>query len=90
MRSRYSAYVEKNLGYILDTWHQSTRPSSMKLDNLCGVKWFRLTIDETSVDKVSFTAWYKENGKACKMQEQSQFIFENERWYYLSGRPPAS
>ena len=90
MRSRYSAYVEKNLDYILSTWHDSTRPSSLKLDTLPTIKWFRLTINEASEDQVTFTAWYKENGKACQLQERSQFLFEQDRWYYLSGNNPSS
>ena len=89
MRSRYCAYVENNFNYILDTWHDSTKPASIKLDSLLAIKWFRLSVEDHADDEVTFTAWYKENGKACKLHEQSRFIFENNRWYYLSGTSPA-
>ena len=47
MRSRFSAFAVGDAGYLLETWHPSTRPASLELDE--GIRWFRLDI----VDRVA-------------------------------------
>ncbi|MET4780734.1 YchJ family metal-binding protein [Glaciihabitans sp. UYNi722] len=42
MRSRYTAFVFGNAAYLLDSWHPSTRPSTLELDP--GQRWFGLQI----------------------------------------------
>ena len=42
MRSRYCAYVLCNEPYLLATWHPSTRPDSIPLDQ--AQKWLGLTV----------------------------------------------
>ena len=83
MRSRYSAYVTANERYLLDTWHPATRPVSLNLDT--DVQWVRLKILNSSEHYVEFVATYKINGKAHKLHENSRFVFENGRWYYVEG-----
>jgi len=38
---------------------------------------------ERRPDQVEFVATFKLNGKAHKIHENSRFIFENGRWFYL-------
>lgn len=89
MRSRYSAYVLGLEAYLLDTWHASTRPSSLDLASDTALKWSGLTVLSASQEgdqgRVAFVARYKVNGRAASMREDSRFVFENHRWYYLDG-----
>src|SRR3546814_2544592 len=51
MRSRYTAFVLNELGYLLDTWHASTRPGKLE-DNPPGLKWLGLELrGHTSHDR---------------------------------------
>jgi SEC-C motif-containing protein len=42
MRSRYSAFVTRNVDYLLATWHPHTRPRVLDLDD--GYTWTRLEV----------------------------------------------
>ena len=93
MRSRYTAYALNDEIYLLKTWHQSTRPQTLDLGQQNAIKWIDLKILSHSVDadnpasaSVEFVARYKLNGKAQKMQELSDFIYENDRWFYVDGK----
>lgn len=44
MRSRYTAYTLLREDYLLATWHASTRPSQLKLDDQANVKWLGLQV----------------------------------------------
>ncbi len=96
MRSRYSAYVLLLEDYLLKTWHTSTRPLSLDLihENLTQPrKWLGLTIlnaQQNSSDKgtVEFMAKYKIGGRAYKQQELSNFVLENDQWFYVDGTFP--
>ena len=86
MRSRYSAYVLELGAYLLSTWHPSTRPPSLELQN---TKWLGLTVKQHNqtgdTATVEFVARYKVQGKAHRLQEKSRFVRENGRWFYLDG-----
>lgn len=89
MRSRYTAYTLENEIYILATWHHTTRPETLNLINdPIKTKWMRLEIlsstQQIHTGNVSFVAYYKENGRLFKLSENSHFIFENQRYYYVS------
>ena len=93
MRSRYTAYVVANETYLLETWHQSTRPQTLNLAQQSSIKWTGLTIlnhcldaDNPGKAQVEFIARYKSNGKAQKMHELSDFVNEDGRWFYLHGK----
>jgi len=93
MRSRYTAYTLNDENYLLKTWHQSTRPQTLNLAQQNAIKWVGLKIINHSVDtnnpalaSVEFVARYKENGKAHKMHELSDFVYENDRWFYVDGK----
>ncbi|WP_434633515.1 YchJ family protein [Chromobacterium sp. CV08] len=93
MRSRYSAYALGLEAYLLATWHPSTRPEALHLDEDAGVvKWIGLDVRrceaglEADVDGVvEFLARCKVGGKAERIHETSRFVREDGRWYYVSG-----
>lgn len=90
MRSRYSAFVLGDEGYLRQSWAAESLPDEPLLD--AAVKWLGLTIlsteaggeqDQTGV--VTFVARYKINGRAGRMQERSRFVREQGLWRYLDG-----
>ena len=83
MRSRYTAYTQQNEQYLLDTWHSSTRPDSIDMDD--SIQWLRLKIINSEKNHVEFIATHRINGKAHKLHEKSRFILEDEKWYYVDG-----
>lgn len=94
MRSRYSAYVLKNAPYLLDTWHDSTRPTETLFENDGDLKWTELKIKQFSKEPnateawVEFVAVFKISGKAHKLHEISSFVCEDGKWLYLDGEFP--
>ena len=95
MRSRYSAYALGIKDYVLDTWHVSTRPETLDDDvSSAEQRWQSLKIyrSEISTDGLSglveFLAIYKVNGRAYRLHEVSQFVWQDGRWYYLNGEFP--
>lgn len=92
MRSRYSAYVLKLEEYLLVTWHPSTRPAALNLA-ADQTKWLALEVkrhisESASRATVEFIARYKIAGKAHRLHEVSQFVFEQNKWLYLNGEFP--
>lgn len=95
MRSRYSAFVTKNVDYLVKTHDKKTRPKHLKqelLQSISSIKWLRLEIHHTTKglpnDKegyVHFTAHYSENGRIGNMEELSHFTKRKGVWYYTSG-----
>ena len=88
MRSRYSAFVRGDAPYLLATWHASTRPASMDLEE--GAKWLGLEIRQhrmTGADtaEVEFVARFRVAGRAVRQHELSRFVREDGRWYYVDG-----
>jgi SEC-C motif-containing protein len=88
MRSRFSAFAVGDADYLLASWHPSTRPASLELDP--GLRWYRLDIVGTTrgglldeVGTVQFRAYYK--GDAAGVQEEdSRFVREGRRWFYVA------
>jgi len=92
MRSRYVAYSQKNNQYILDTWHPSTRPDDATPAEHYDVEWRGLQILGTELGKagdergiVEFRARYRAKGETGGLDESSEFIKEDGRWYYVDG-----
>lgn len=88
MRSRYCAYVLGLEAYLLATWHSSTRPASLDLQDAPAPKWLGLTILRATENQVEFVARYKVNGRAHKLHELSDFLREDGRWTYVAGTFP--
>lgn len=87
MRSRYSAFVLKLADYLQSTWHSSTRPQSLDLQESPG--WVSLEIvssDESGREgNVHFRAIYRAGGGWGYLEEKSRFLQEDGRWFYVSG-----
>jgi SEC-C motif-containing protein len=90
MRSRYSAFALGLAPYLLASWHPSTRPAELDLDD--GVTWRRLQIVDTVAGAgtaadgvVEFRAAYRTADGAGLLHERSRFVREGGRWFYLAG-----
>lgn len=87
MRSRYSAYVLKDEEYLLKSWHESTRPDSLELNNGTN-QWKKLKIISALDNKVQFVTFFSNliNNKEhlFSLYEESLFLNEN-HWLYLKG-----
>ncbi len=93
MRSRYSAFVLLDAGYLLRTWYPGTRPAGLDLDP--AVQWRRLDILSTTrggpLDRdgvVEFAAHFRHDGERGVQHETSRFVREDRRWYYVDGTSP--
>ena len=91
MRSRYTAFTQSNEAYLLESWHQSTRPTTLDLaGGEPAPKWIGLQVrqhlqtgDNTAI--VEFVARYRVGGRAHRLHETSRFVREERRWYYVDG-----
>jgi SEC-C motif-containing protein len=89
MRSRYSAFVWEEAGYLLSTWHPSYRPATLNFES--SIKWLGLQVqNHTVVDathsEVTFVARQRDRtGRAIRLHERSRFVRENGSWYYVDG-----
>lgn len=88
MRSRYTAFVTGDAGYLLATWHPSTRPSELELDP--SIRWLRLDIVRTErggpLDRsgvVEFAASYRHDGERGTQREVSRFERDADGWRYV-------
>jgi len=95
MRSRYSAFVLKDSKYLSLSWHPSTRPLEIDLESE-PLEWLGLSVIEARnggkddlEGMVKFRARFEHHGKPGELVENSRFIREGERWFYLDGEPPA-
>lgn len=88
MRSRYSAYGLKDEDYLLKSWHESTRPESLDLENDT-TQWKKLKIISVSANTVHFAAFFTSiiNGKESYfcLSEESKFL-KDSHWFYLEGK----
>ena len=90
MRSRYAAYVLGLADYLLDTWHPSTRPAELDLDETPPPKWLGLEVKRREASGpdsalVEFVARCRVAGRGHRLHETSRFVREDGRWYYVDG-----
>ncbi len=90
MRSRYSAFVVGDVDYLLATWHPTTRPRVLDLDD--DVRWTGLDVLATTGGSllaaegtVEFRASYVIGHRPGAQHENSRFVREDGRWHYLDG-----
>ena len=92
MRSRYAAFAVGDADYRLATWHPSTRPADLDLDD--DLTWRRLDVVATSaggpLDRtgvVEFVAHFRsaETRERGSLHEVSSFVREGGRWFYVDG-----
>lgn len=90
MRSRFSAFAVGDVEYLLATWHSSTRPASLTLDD--DLHWTQLDILDTvaggptdDAGVVEFVAYYREtdSGQFGQQRERSAFVREGGQWFYV-------
>ena len=89
MRSRYCAFAMGLAPYLLESWHPSTRPADLELDDT--LRWYRLDIlDRTrggmldTTGTVEFIAYYRDGTERGTQHENSAFLKEKGRWLYVS------
>ena len=94
MRSRYCAYAIGDAGYLMSSWHISTRPAELDLSE--PIEWLALQIKKTRAGGmaddegwVEFIARYKMAGRFAQIHEMSHFVFELGRWFYVDGEMQA-
>lgn len=92
MRSRYSAYVLGQHGYLLATWHPRTRPAAIEADPT-GLRWLGLEVKrhhapDNKHATVEFVARHKLGGRAQRLQELSRFERVEGLWLYVDGQTP--
>lgn len=92
MRSRYSAFCEGNVEYLLQT-HLGITPSSNAEKQIratiANTQWLKLNVLNASefgdAGVVEFIAFYRDGRGAAQLHERSNFIRKNERWFYVDG-----
>lgn len=98
MRSRYTAFARGDTAYLLATWHPSTRPRRLVLDE--GRTWTGLEVLGSTggllgdAGTVAFRAHYRAGGRDGVQAERSAFTRVGGRWAYVGpdpdGQPPSS
>ena len=89
MRSRYTAYGQRNEPYLLATWHASTRPDEPLFGAEEKLQWLGLEVKsalrlrqrkaeeaDRDRDTVEFVARFKVGGRAERLHEISNFVRE--------------
>jgi SEC-C motif-containing protein len=88
MRSRFSAYANKNGQYIYDTYAETSRAKQALADIQQWAEdciWLALEINESNENTVDFSAYYIHNNVLCHLREQSVFVVEHGAFRYLDG-----
>lgn len=88
MRSRYTAYALADAAYVLRTWHPSTRPATLSLDD--ATRWRSLHIVDTVAGGedddegvVEFVARYRDQDGPGLLAERSRFRRDRGAWRYV-------
>lgn len=92
MRSRYCAFVATHDGYLLRTWHPTTRPRRVRFDGR--QEWLRLhVLNRTggglldADGTVEFRADYRADGLLGSQRENSRFVRHHGVWVYFGPVP---
>ena len=90
MRSRYSAFVRGEVGYLFRSWHPRTRPDNPSIPY--GLQWTGLrvlrTVDGGVDDEsglVEFEASYTSTTGDGVLHETSRFERRRGVWVYVDG-----
>lgn len=88
MRSRFSAFAVGDADYLLRSWHPTTRPTTLELDD--SLRWYRLDIERVVAGgpldargDVVFTAYFRSPDGPGRLDEHSLFERDNGDWMYL-------
>ena len=95
MRSRYTAYCQGEVDYLLSTHHPDGQQADERQSlaaTIAGTRWLGLTIVETvaggpedAAGVVAFEARYSGSDGAGVLRERSRFVKQDGRWLYLTG-----
>jgi SEC-C motif-containing protein len=99
MRSRYAAYVRKDIDYIANTtapesqddFDQESAASWAERSTFLGLEIVAVERGEPSDDAgvVEFVATYQSNGRIAEHRERSVFRKTRDgRWLFVRGAPP--
>ncbi|MEW2451490.1 YchJ family metal-binding protein [Streptomyces parvulus] len=86
MRSRYSAFVKGDAGYLLRTWHPRTRPALLDPDP--GTRWTGLEILDSangSAFHTTGTVTFRASYRGGSLHERSRFERVDGAWVYVDG-----
>lgn len=90
MRSRYSAFALGQRDYLLRTWHPSTRPAALDLDD--SIEWRHLLVERVEAGGpfdedgyVTFTAIARSPEGRFEQRERSRFVRLDGAWSYIDG-----
>jgi SEC-C motif-containing protein len=92
MRSRFTAYVIKDHEYILQTYASEQR-SKLTVNQLTesaqDTQWLSLEVlnhqSRIKTAQVEFKAIYRSNNRYYVMHELSDFVLEDDKWFYTTG-----
>ena len=95
MRSRYTAFCMANIDYLIATHHPTQRQADERqtlASTIADTRWFSLRVlgrdrskEAVGVGTVEFVAFYQSQGNFGQLHERSQFIRQDNRWYYHHG-----
>jgi len=91
MRSRYTAFALGDTEHVQRTWHPTTAPEALDLDE--ALRWERLEVLSASTDAagrrgtVEFRAHWHDGstGQRGVLHEVSRFRLAAGRWFYVDG-----
>jgi SEC-C motif domain protein len=90
MRSRYTAYVVKDVDYLMKTWHFAGRPKEIETVSI--PDWIGLEIVRTEEGLagdaegiVEFKAQARNKQHSWQLHEVSRFVRDDDKWYYVDG-----
>ena len=92
MRSRFTAFCCDQNEYLLNTLHPSKQNGNQTFDENHHITWISLEVLHTHagqakdlIGTVEFTASFHENNGFYVLQEKSEFIKQDGRWFYVEG-----
>lgn len=88
MRSRYTAFHQGNAEYLFATHHPSHRePDEYQTlaETMADMEWMSLRVLKAVDSAVEFVAFYSYDGAPHQVHEESTFVYEDGRWFYLTG-----
>ena len=96
MRSRYTAYSEANIDYIVQTMKGPALENFDAAEARAWareVNWIKLNVLKSPTPAnnkgfVEFAAHYLQHNQECILHEFSEFHLENGKWYYIQGVEP--
>lgn len=95
MRSRYTAFTQKNMDYLILTMKSPAADhfdANATQEWIKNIEWTGLQIVNTTHDAnkgiVEFMAYYHVGDKNHVLHEVSQFSRDNGKWYYVNGIHP--